>query len=31
MRNNPQEILQIRLARGEISLEEYEKLKAKLR
>ena len=31
MRNNPQEILQIRLARGEISLEEYEKLKTKLR
>ena len=31
MRNNPQEILQVRLARGEISLEEYEKLKAKLR
>ena len=31
MRNNPQEILQIRLAKGEISLEEYEKLKAKLR
>ena len=30
MRNNPQEILQIRLARGEISLEEYEKLKEKL-
>ena len=30
MRSNPQEILQIRLARGEISLEEYEKLKAKL-
>ncbi len=29
MRNSPQEILQIRLARGEISLEEYEKLKAK--
>lgn len=31
MRNSPQEILQMRLARGEISLEEYEKLKAKLR
>ena len=31
MRNNPQEILQTRLAKGEITLEEYERLKAKLR
>ncbi len=27
---NPKEILQTRLARGEITLEEYEKIKSKL-